>query len=538
VTSPSASGTLQSAFICSLRLLPPLARNLIAPIAVNAQPCPVRDLYRNVFLGQDPSPIAPKMGRIALGVKLTSVAADAKLINQLLGDMNVPKNVSVHATGLTALAAKAYENLTGRILLFNLVPLAAVALVLLLVYREPRRALLPVLPAAVAAGWSSLVFLGLGRLPGGAGSSLGTLNPLTVVLGALVIALGTEFGVVLLQRFYEERARGLDPDQAAGAALHGVGRAIVVSALTLGAGFAVLALSGLFPGGLPLVADFGLAVLVDLALAVGAVFLVMLPLAVAVERSHPVALPATPARDSFEHRFQAEPEAGAISRRAQKRARDAERAEARRLDVGRAAVLEAPAADEVDEDLDDPELDAAAVGEDEVEPVAPDAGAWGRPSRPAPPAVAAADAPPPAPSTRSDLPARPPVTAEAAAPPPRFPGVSGRRRPEAPAPGATVVTPAPHRVPGVSGRRRLSPPELPTPPSPQPPTDPAPRRMPGGVTRRRVPTAAEPTRPPEPTRAPEPAGETPAQPGMDTPPRSRRRRPPPWVRRNLPPRDE
>src|SRR5205807_2517171 len=85
--------------------------------------------------------------------------------------------------------------------------------VLFALHREPRRALLPVLPTALAAGWAPLVVLLLGRIPR-VGDTLGAFNPLTVVLGALVIALGTEFGVVLLGRFYEERARGLGPDSA------------------------------------------------------------------------------------------------------------------------------------------------------------------------------------------------------------------------------------------------------------------------------------------------------------------------------------
>ncbi len=373
VSSPSASGTLQSAFVCSLRLLPALARNLVGPIPVDTQPCPVRDLYRNVFLGQDPSPISPREGRIALGVTLTAVQSDAKLINQLLGEMNSspdkPKGVTVQATGLTALAAQAYDNLSSRILLFNLVPLAVVALVLLAIFRDVRRAFLPVLPAAVAAGWSTLVILGLGRLPGGAGATLGTLNPLTVVLGALVIALGTEFGVVLLQRFYEERARGLAPDDAAGAALHGVGRAIGVSAVTLGAGFAVLAVSGPLPGGMPLIADFGLAVLIDLGLAVGAVFLVMLPLAVALERSSPAPVRAPAGGFQRRDELPRERSEGELSNRAAKRLRDAERAEAGR----RAAVEEGEA------DVAEPELERQPWGrrgsgrrvEDAVAPEAP-----------------------------------------------------------------------------------------------------------------------------------------------------------------------
>jgi predicted RND superfamily exporter protein len=542
ISSPSASGTLQSAFVCSLRLLPPLARNLVGPIPVDAQPCPVRDLYRNVFLGQDKSAISPKMARIALGVTLTSVASDAKLINQLLGEMNgsqdKPKGTTVAATGLTALAATAYDNLSSRILLFNLVPLAVVALVLLAIYRDVRRAFLPVLPAAVAAGWSALVMLAFGRLPGPAASALGTLNPLTVVLGALVIALGTEFGVVLLQRFYEERARGLEPDEAAGAALRGVGRAIVVSALTLAAGFGVLAVSGLFPGGLPLIADFGLAVLVDLALAVGAVFFVMLPMAVALERSRPLPAPA-PARGGFERR----PEVTAPSRRegepsnrAAKRARDA----ARRA----TAVVEPEVGDDEDEET------AAAFDRDP----------WGRPAAPAapePPAVAPVtpsgvrdeDVSRPDGSGLEDSSAAPegPVLKNSSVVPEslpdtsadaqrndaalrRFPSSSGRRRPPTP---EAPVPPPPHRIPGVSGRRRpastLPPEPTPAPPTPDsaatPATETPRRRMPGGVVRR----PAAPTPAPPPTAAAEQPEQQP-----DTP-RPRRRRPPPWVRRNLPP---
>src|SRR4029077_6659433 len=97
-------------------------------------------------------------------------------------------------------------------------PLALVALALIAVYRESRRALLPLVPTALAAGWAPLLLLLLGRLPGGVGSTLGSFNPLTVVLGALIVALGTEFGVVLLGRFYEERARGLAPANPPGAA--------------------------------------------------------------------------------------------------------------------------------------------------------------------------------------------------------------------------------------------------------------------------------------------------------------------------------
>jgi len=229
-----------------------------------------------------------------------------------------------------------------------------------------------------------------------------------------VVALGTEFGVVLLQRFYEERANGLDPDAAAATAVARTGRAVLVSAATLGIGFLVLALSGLFPGGLPLIADFGLEVVIDLGLAVLAVFLVMLPVAVALERAAPLPVVAAPTT--------------AVGFRP--------------LDEVAAPAPAPPVAVEP----------PAVVVEPEASP---------------PPASAAPVSPggrPPAPATD--------------APPRRLPGVSGRRRVAGEEVQPVIEEPprAP-RLPGLSGRRRGGPsppaaePETPAPAPPAPPAD-------------------------------------------------------------------
>ncbi len=231
-------------------------------------------------------PINPSSARIVIGVQSTSIADEARLIDSIRNEIASPPNgMTAAPAGIAALAAQAYDNILSRSLLLNLLPLVVVFLALLAIERDIRRAVLPLLPTAIAAGWAPLILLLLGLLPGNLGATLGSFNPLTVVLGALVIALATEFGVVLLRRFDEECAKGIHPDDAAAATLAVTGKAIRVSALTLGAGFAVLAISALFPHGLPLLGAFGLTVLIDLGLAVAAVFGIMLPVAVAIERS-------------------------------------------------------------------------------------------------------------------------------------------------------------------------------------------------------------------------------------------------------------
>ncbi|MEA2669820.1 MAG: uncharacterized protein QOG45_40, partial [Chloroflexota bacterium] len=304
-TPAPAAGPPQTAVICQLRLLAPVSRSLVGGIPLDTPPCPAVDpitftpLAADTTAGGAPAAVDPRSARIVMATRITSAAELARLVDQVRSDIARSRPVELttaEPAGLTALAVRAYDTLTSRALLLNLVPVAAVALLLLALLRQPRRALLPVLPTALAAGWAPLVVRLLGLLPGDAGTILGSLNPLTVVLGALVVALGTEFGVVLLERFHEERWGGLEPAEAAARALSGVGRAIAVSALTLGAGFAVLALSGVLPGSIPLIADFGLAVVLELALAVVAVVAVMLPLAVALEMRRPLPAPALPRR--------------------------------------------------------------------------------------------------------------------------------------------------------------------------------------------------------------------------------------------------
>lgn len=374
---------------------------LVGPIGPDTQACPPVDEFQQRFITTDTTSIDPNVARIALGVRATSVSEEAQLVDEissaLKGTAHPPNGMVAQPAGLAVLATTAYDNLVNRSYLLNLVPLAAVALALWAIFREPRRAFLPLVPAALAAGWAPLVLLLLGRLPGSLGQTLGSLNPLTVVLGGLVIALGTEFGVMLLSRFYEARRQGLDPDTAAGMAIGGVGRPIAISAATLGAGFAVLAISGLFPDSFPLVAAFGLDVVIDLALAVGAVFLVMLPLAVALERAAPLPQAA----------LAAEPDvlAAAAAPAVYEKAATALATKTRRR---RPPAMERPAAE--------------------------------RPAAEPPPTTAATDG------------------AEAAAQPRRRPGVSGRRRSAAPegdgAPEGEQAGDATRRRPGVSGRRR------------------------------------------------------------------------------------
>lgn len=182
------------------------------------------------------------------------------LIGDIRSELDPPAGVSAEVVGLPVLAADANSELSGSRYWLTLVSLLAVGLVLLAVYRNAARALVPLLPIALATGWSALVLEAI-DIP---------LNPMSATLGALVIAVATEFSVILSARYYEERAAGSSIGEALRLTYSRTGTAVLASGITSIAGFGVLAFSGI-----TMLRDFGLATVVDLSVALAGVMLVL-----------------------------------------------------------------------------------------------------------------------------------------------------------------------------------------------------------------------------------------------------------------------
>lgn len=204
---------------------------------------------------------------IAFGVKVMSLQSQQRLIESMRSQLHPPAGVSAHLVGLPVLAARSAAQVSDpwRRLLSLLAGLAAVALVLAAAFRgDGRRTLAPLVPIVLATGWSALVLFAT-RVP---------LNPMSVTLGALVIAISTEFSVLLSERHRQERLAGHDAVTALRRTYSRTGAAVAASGVTATAGFGVLALSKV-----AMLRDFGLVTLIDLAVSLVGV-LVSLPAAV------------------------------------------------------------------------------------------------------------------------------------------------------------------------------------------------------------------------------------------------------------------
>jgi len=180
----------------------------------------------------------------------------------LRGDLAPPVGVTATPAGLAVIGTELVRGMESNRQTLTLAALAFVALFLLVRGRLRARSLLPVVPVALAVGIASLVIWVLGY----------ELTPLTTVAGPLVIAVATEFTVLLEARYREERARGRTPAEAS-ATLPRIGRAFVASGLTLAGGFAAMAVS---PA--PLLRDFGVVVAIDVVVALVSALVIMPPL--------------------------------------------------------------------------------------------------------------------------------------------------------------------------------------------------------------------------------------------------------------------
>lgn len=193
---------------------------------------------------------------LSFGIRAQALDDQQALIERIQNEIGEaggpPPGAEVDLAGLPVIAAAAASDLSSSRYWLTLASLVAVALVLLIAYRSLRRALIPLVPIVLATGWASLV-IWVSGIP---------LNPMSAALGALTIAIATEFSVILSARFHEERRNGRDLTAALRGAYARTGSAVLASGITATAGFAVLVVSDV-----RMLSDFGFVTVIDLTVA-------------------------------------------------------------------------------------------------------------------------------------------------------------------------------------------------------------------------------------------------------------------------------
>src|SRR5690606_21481199 len=113
---------------------------------------------------------------------------EASDLEKFLGDLELYLNdhdiasLDTTITGKSVLDVEMIDGLAGGRYQMTLLGAAFVFLGLLLLYRHPVKAFIPLLPILLIVGWSGAIMYFLGI----------NYTPLTATLGALIIGIGTE----------------------------------------------------------------------------------------------------------------------------------------------------------------------------------------------------------------------------------------------------------------------------------------------------------------------------------------------------------
>ena len=176
------------------------------------------------------------LARVAFGLSPDNIESQRQVIGKVLQQTGAPNGYTFYAAGFSYLGIQGLDSLQAGQLLLNAAGALLVLVALFAIYRRPRWALMAWAPTVLVAGWSTAILFAL-RQP---------LTPMTAVLGALVVAFGTEFAILWLERYREAQADGIPAGaEAAEAASRAAGPGIILSGAALTLGFLALTIGGL-----------------------------------------------------------------------------------------------------------------------------------------------------------------------------------------------------------------------------------------------------------------------------------------------------
>lgn len=205
------------------------------------------------------------IGNAVADIKVTGIEELRNIVKQDMQWMPAPPGTAVTITGNSVVYIEVISALTSGRIAMTFLGLILVLAGLLIVYKDWVKALVPVIPMLIVIGWS-----------GGVMSLLNiSYTPLTATLGALILGVGSEYAILMMERYFEEKDKGASPLEAIQLTSSKIGSAIVASGATTVFGFMALLASPF-----PIITDFGTVTVIDVLLALLATFVVFPPLMV------------------------------------------------------------------------------------------------------------------------------------------------------------------------------------------------------------------------------------------------------------------
>ncbi|NYT17201.1 MAG: RND family transporter [Methanomicrobiales archaeon] len=171
-----------------------------------------------------------------------------------------PPGVTATVTGMLEMFTNLIDAISRSKITMTLLAFGLIFGFLFLIFRKVGRAATPVIPIMMIVGWNGLIMWLLGI----------DYTPMTAVLGSMSIGVASEYTILIMERVYEERERGLALLPAITQGVGRIGTAITVSGLTTVFGFAALTMSSF-----NMIANFGIVTVITVGFSLIGAIIVM-----------------------------------------------------------------------------------------------------------------------------------------------------------------------------------------------------------------------------------------------------------------------
>ncbi|OBJ79619.1 RND family transporter [Mycobacterium colombiense] len=175
------------------------------------------------------------MVRLA-GMLGTAQARDSvNTVRGTLHKLSPPAGLQVHVTGPGATIVDEFSAIDRQMLGITAATIGLILLLLLVVYRSPVAAAIPLISVGLALALARAVVAALGQ------ANVVEVSLFSVALmAAMTLGAGTDYAIFLVGRYHEGRRRGVEPGQALTQAYRSIAPVVIGSALTVSVALACL----------------------------------------------------------------------------------------------------------------------------------------------------------------------------------------------------------------------------------------------------------------------------------------------------------
>ncbi|WNY27756.1 RND family transporter [Methanolapillus ohkumae] len=203
------------------------------------------------------------MGNAFTALPMESVKSFVELIEEDIIWHQPPPGTSATITGQSVPFTELLTSLLSGRVEQTVLGLILVFLALLIIYRDFIKAVAPLITIALVIGWSGLIMYAFDIV----------YTPMTAVMGCMILGAGSEYSILLMERFYEERGKGHKAVEAMEKTVKNTGIALVVSGVTTTFGFLALTASAF-----GIVSSFGIVTVINMLMTLLASFVIFPPL--------------------------------------------------------------------------------------------------------------------------------------------------------------------------------------------------------------------------------------------------------------------